>query len=485
MLVAIRQLKQKYASLSQPVRAGLWYTVCNVLNKGISLLSTPIFTRIMTEEQYGTFAIFQSWYNILLIFTSLNMFLGSYEKGLLLYRDDVDGFTSSLLSLVTTITAGFALVYAVAVPFWTKVFELSPPLMIAMFVELFSMPALEFWTVRQKFEFRYRNFVIVSLLMNLLCLGTAVVAVMLTDSKVEARVFSDVGAKLLFAGSLFVMLMVRGKKFFDCKYWRYALAFNLPLIPHYLSNYVLNQSDRLMIGQMVGNAQAGFYSVAYTIATVVLLISTAVNGALTPYLFRRLEEKDTAGVKGNTAPLILLMTVLCVLTMTFAPEVIFLFAGQKYMDAIYVIPPVAASVFFIFLYSLFSSVEYFYQRTRGIAIATTVSALLNIALNYVGIKWFGYHAAGYTTLICYIGLAFCHYLFYRRIVREELADCPPLYDVRLILVSGGIMVGVTVLMAMTYRIIAVRYALVAVVVIAAIIKRRPLIAALKRLKNKE
>ena len=115
--MAIRQLKQKYASLSQPVRAGLWYTVCNVLNKGISLLSTPIFTRIMTEEQYGTFAIFQSWYNILLIFTSLNMFLGSYEKGLLLYRDDVDGFTSSLLSLVTTITAGFALVYAVAVPF--------------------------------------------------------------------------------------------------------------------------------------------------------------------------------------------------------------------------------------------------------------------------------------------------------------------------------------------------------------------------------
>lgn len=483
--MSIQQLKQKYASLSAPVRAGLWYTVCNVLNKGIALLSTPIFTRIMTEEQYGTFAIFQSWYNILLIFTSMNIFLNGFEKGLLLYRDDADGFTSSQLSLVTTITAGFALIYAVSVPFWTKVFELSPPLMIAMFVELFSMPALEFWAARQRFEFRYRNFVIVSLLMNLLCLGTAVVAVMLTDSKLEARVFSDVASKLLFSGSLFVLLMVRGKKFFDRKYWRFALVFNLPLIPHYLSTYVLNQSDRLMIGRMVGNSQAAFYSVAYTIANVVMLVATAILSSLTPYLFRRLEARNTAGIKGSMMPILLLMGALCLLTMTFAPEVIYLFAGQKYMDAIYVIPPVSASVFFIFLYSLFGIVGYYYQKTNYVAAATTVSAVLNIILNYFGIKWFGYHAAGYTTLICYIGMALLYYVFYRKIVRQELADCPPMYDVRLILAAGIVMVGVTVLMAMTYRYFYIRYSLIVLLVIVAIVKRRPLIAAIKRLKNKE
>ena len=48
----------KYENISVPIKAAFWYTICNFINKGISLLATPIFTRIMTEEQYGTFSIF-------------------------------------------------------------------------------------------------------------------------------------------------------------------------------------------------------------------------------------------------------------------------------------------------------------------------------------------------------------------------------------------------------------------------------------------
>ena len=73
-------LRKKYKQMSIPVKASLWYTICNVINKSIALLSTPIFTRILTEEQYGTFTIFQSWFSILIIFTSLNVFLGGYQK---------------------------------------------------------------------------------------------------------------------------------------------------------------------------------------------------------------------------------------------------------------------------------------------------------------------------------------------------------------------------------------------------------------------
>ena len=74
----ITTIKEKYGALSLPVKASLWYTVCNVINKGLALLSTPIFTRIMTEEQYGTFSVFQSWYSILIIWKAEN----DYRKGL-------------------------------------------------------------------------------------------------------------------------------------------------------------------------------------------------------------------------------------------------------------------------------------------------------------------------------------------------------------------------------------------------------------------
>ena len=129
-----KKLKLKYNLLSKPAKASIWYAICNVINKGIALFSTPIFTRLLTEDEYGTFTIFQSWYSILLIFSSLNVFLAGYTKGLLLFKDRKEQFTSSLLSLTTLLTCCFGLIYLMFVDFWTNLFELSPFLMIVIIV---------------------------------------------------------------------------------------------------------------------------------------------------------------------------------------------------------------------------------------------------------------------------------------------------------------------------------------------------------------
>ena len=295
----MHKLINKYKEMSTPMKAALWYIICNFINKGISLLSTPIFTRIMTEEQYGTFSIFQSWFNILIIFTSLNIYLSSYTKGLIVYEKEQKKFTSSMLSLTTFITLIFFVVYIFNIDFWTKIFELSPDLMFAMFLELLFMPALEFWMAKERFDYNYRKVIAVSICMNIMCLGLSIVAVVNTQNKIEARVFSDVFSKILFASVFFVIILLQGKKIFDKNYWKYALKFNIPLLPHYLSNYILNQSDRIMIGKMVGKVQAAYYSVAYTISTVMFLLVTAINNALTPYIYKTIKANEVEKIKSK------------------------------------------------------------------------------------------------------------------------------------------------------------------------------------------
>ena len=466
----VMQLQNKYNKMPLPVKASLWYTICNVLNKGIALISTPIFTRILTEEQYGTFAIFQSWFSILIIFTSLNVFLGGYQKGLLLYKDDVKKFTSSQLGLTTTITIIFFIVYILNINFWNKIFDLPANLMIAMFIELLLMPALELWSSQQVFNYKYKKYVLLSLMMTIVSLGSGVIAVVYSSLKLEARVYTDVLSKALFAGALFILIFKSGKCFFSKQYWKYALLFNLPLIPHYLSNYVLNQSDRVMIGRMVGNTQAAYYSVAYTISTMMVLITGAIINSLTPYTYKALEKNDEYSIKCVTKPIVVAVAGLSFVTMAFAPEVIRIFGGEKYLDAIYVIPPIAASVFFIFLYSLFSNIEYYFQKTRFIAFATCISAIVNLILNFIFIKIYGYYAAGYTTLVCYICLAVLHYIFYRKVLKEENIK-NNVYDIKMIcLMSFIVIIGMTVF-AVTYRYIFIRYAILASILIITLIFR--------------
>lgn len=486
----MNKLLNKYNKISEPVKASIWYTICNVINKGIALLSTPIFTRVMTEEQYGTFTIFQSWYSIIFIFTSLNIFLSGYQKGLLLFENDRKAFTSSQLGLTTTITLFFGIIYLIKPNLWTTLFELPPILMFAMFLELLCMPALEFWAAKERFDFKYKKYVVVSIAMTILSLGGGVIAVINTDYKVEARVYTDVISKVIFAGILFFILMLNGKKIYSKKYWKYALTFNIPLIPHYLSNYVLSQSDRVMIGKMVGNDKAALYSVAYTISTMMILIVSAVNSSLTPVIYKKLDEYENTKINCNilrrqiinvTTPICMLIAVLCLVTMLFAPEVILIFAGKRYIEAVYVIPPVSLSVYFIFLYSMFSNVEYYYQKTKLISIATFISAVLNLVLNAIFIKLFGFCAAGYTTLVSYICLAIMHFIFYSVIIKNNKMKY--VFDIRTILIISVFLVFIMILITMTYKDMLIRYGFVFLIMLLCFWKKNRIIEIIIKMKG--
>lgn len=473
------KILEKYKGMSLPVKAALWYTICNFLNKGIALLTMPIFTRLLTEEQYGIYSIYQSWTNILIIFSSLNIFMSSYIKGLIKYKDDQENFTTSQIGLILMITMLIGTICFFNINLVEKILNIPKLLIFGMFIELLSMPILELWLARERFDYKYKSIIFVTIGLNILSILVSIITIVLTNYKIEAKVFSNAFIRFIFIMPLFYFFIKKSKKFFDWNYWKYALVFNLPLIPHYLSNFVLTQSDRIMIGRYVGNSEAAFYSIAYTISTVLVLLITATNNALTPYIYKSLEKKEIEGIKKNTNQIIIIMAVLVLIVMIFAPEIIYVFAGKNYMDAIYVIPPITASVFFIYIYSLFSNVEYYYQRTFLIAMATSICAVLNIVLNYFFINKFGYYAAGYTTLICYLFLSLFHFCAYKIVLRKEMPNVKNLYDIKLIVSISIFILVYMFFMLLTYRYILLKYLLFIVIVIFAILFRKVIINVVK------
>lgn len=476
-------LKNRYKCMSVTMKASLWYTFCNVISKGLALLTTPVFTRLLTEDDYGTFALFQSWKAIILIFTSLNIFMAGYSKGLLLYKGKEDEYTTSSLIQTTFITLLFLFVYLLGIKWWTRLLDIEPHLVVAMFFELLLMPAFEFWSSRKRFEYKYSQFVCVTLSMSILSLLSGVLAVILSKYKLEARVYTDVGSKLIFAGVIYILLLSKNRCFFSKEYWMYNFRFNVPLLPHYLSNYALNQLDRLMIGKMVGKAEVGYYSVAYSISMMMNLVTLAINNALTPFIYQSIDKEAVKSIKNKTSPIFFLIAGMCVLTMAFAPEIILIFGGKEYMDAVYVIPPIAASVFFIFVYAMFSTVEYYYQKTGWIAIATTVSACLNAILNLIFIKLFGYYAAGYTTLICYICLALAHYILYKKVIKENFSGIDSFYDEKNIFITSIVVILSMLLMIACYSSFVIRYSIVLLIVLIVIVKRDMIKGILLNLKK--
>ena len=109
----VHKLLARYRSLQAPVKASMWFLICGFLQKGISMLTTPIFTRIMTDAQYGRFSVYNSWLGIVQIIVSLNLAAGVYTRGLVKNEADQDRFSSAMLGLSTTCILIWTAIYAI------------------------------------------------------------------------------------------------------------------------------------------------------------------------------------------------------------------------------------------------------------------------------------------------------------------------------------------------------------------------------------
>lgn len=479
----MQKLLRSYKQMSVQVKAAIWFTLCSVLQKGISFITVPIFTRLLTSEEYGIYSLYISWLQILTIITSLYLYQGVFNNGMTKFDDDRDTYISSMQGLTLTITAGVFAVYLVGQKMWCELLALTPIYMILMFVEMAVTPALRFWSGKQRFEFRYKQLVALTLAKSIANPVLGLIMVWLAQEKALARVASVVITEVVFCGFIMVRQFTNGRCFYHRTYWKYALGLAIPLLPHYLSGMILSQGDRIMIAQMVGKPEVAFYSVAYSIGMLVHIFTDAIANSFTPWMYQKFKTNNHEGIKRNVNYMLLIVGTIAVGLMMASPEMVMLFGSKEYVKAAYVIPPVAASVYFIFLYHLFAVPQFYYEKTKFLPISSFVAAVVNVALNYFFIDLFGYMAAGYTTLMCYVLYGIGHYLASKRILRSFM-DIRMLYDIKFIFTLSLTIIVISIGCNFLFDYWYIRYMLIAMIGIVVLIKKQEILDLLIGIRKK-
>ena len=476
----LQKVLGKYKILPVQIRASVWFLVASFLQRGISAITTPIFTRLLTTDEFGQYNVFNSWLGIISIIVSLYLYGGFYITGLVQHVDKRAQFSSSMLGLTTTLTASWTAIYLLFRPFWNHLFTLTTVQMLAMLLMIWSTAIFQFWAVEQRIDLKYKRLILLTLIASFFKPFLGIILVLLSEDKVTARILGLALVEMIAYTGCFIAQMRRGKRFYVKEYWKEALLFAIPVIPHYLSTMVLSGADRIMIKNLVDDSAAGIYSLAYSISLMMTLFNSALSQTIDPWIYAQIKEKKIGQLKRVAYPVFLFIAIVNSLVIVFAPEIISIFAPPSYYEAIWVIPPVSMSVFFMFMFNFFSPFEFYYKKKRFIAIATCTGAVLNIILNFFFIQLFGYVAAGYTTLFCYIVYAISHYLFMRKICKEELEAKAPDDSKILIAMSIGF-IGLGFAMMFTYNHPIVRYGIIIVILFALIACRRKLICVGKEI----
>lgn len=475
---------KKFKQIPAPVKAAFFYTICSFVQKGIALLTTPIFTRILSTEQYGVYSVYQSWYGIVIIFCTLYVNAGAFSTGAIKYEDDRNSFVSSLQGLTTTITLLCFAIYYIFRGYFNQITELSTLLTCAMFIEILFVSAYLLWAEERRFEYKYKSLIVVTIFIAIANPVLGIAAVLSTSYKAEARILSMVLIQVIVGAILYLYNLKKGKKFFSKTYWKFALTFSIPLVPHYLSETILQQADRIMINKLVGTHEAAIYSVAYTISMLMLYIANAIHQSLTPYIYTSIKKKQYGTIAPIVNTTLLIMGAGCICVSAFGPEIIKFFATEEYYSAIYIIPAVSCAVFFMFVYNIYCKIEMYYEKTKVIMYASGFVAILNIVTNYIFIKMYGFIAAGYTTLFCYVVFSFIHYITYEKVIAEKQI-ASDIYDNRFVLIISIIVLCLSIFMAFIYDYDIIRYVIFGAVVVFLWLKRKVLFDNLKLMKSQK
>ncbi|MBQ6197300.1 MAG: oligosaccharide flippase family protein [Lachnospiraceae bacterium] len=475
----VSSIKKKYYSLPIQVKASFWFLICSFMQKGISSITTPIFTRLLTTEEYGNYNAFSSWLSVITIFVSLHLYSGVYTSGLVKFKEERKVFSSSLQGLSLLLTICWTIIYLMFRSFWNSLFNLTTIQMLAMLVMIWASSAFNFWAAAQRVEYKYKALVIVTIIVSLLKPSLGVLFVINSEDKVTARILGLLLAELIGYTGLFISQMKEGKVFFSNKFWKYSLLFNLPLVPHYLSQTILNSADRIMIRDMVGAGQAGIYSLAYSVSQIMTIFNSSLTGAVSPWMYQKIKEKKIQAIANISYLTLSIIAIVNLLLICLAPEIIAIFAPPKYHEAIWVIPPVAMSVFFIFMYDYFARFELYYEKTTFMMLASVLGACLNVVLNYYFIQAFGYIAAGYTTLICYIFYVIAHYCMMRRIC-NKYHNGEKAFELKYLILISVAFICCGFLLMLTYQHMYLRYSLVFIFLVMCIIKKELIKKQIKR-----
>lgn len=460
-----KKLITKYKESNVVFKASVWFVIVSILDSAISILTQPIVNRILTVEQVGIYNVYNTWATIITIVATFNLFCGVFEVFLVDHKEDRDQVRGSLCVLSTLFTIGFfAIVFIFIKPLSTWL-GLKPIYFVLMFVFILAQEIIQFYIVQLRFAYRYIAFTLFVVTLFLFkSVLTILLAYFVTSDRVFGRIIGLIIPMVIAAVVLFI-LMLRKTSFKQItKYWKKAIIFNLPLIPHYLSSVLLASSDKVMIQQLVGEFSVGIYSVVYSFSSLSLLFFTAINNSYTPWAYTTLKEKRYKELNQTTDIIVFLSIVFCGLLMLMAPEGVYILGGEEYLIALPIVPILICGTFFSSFYFIYANIEFLNKKTQFVFPITLVGTLLNIGLNWLLIPKLGYEIAAYTTLIGYAFIAVAHYVVSRIIAKEKVFDIK--ITCLLLLALGGMTVGSIFIYKVAFWI---RYILVALFLVLFIV----------------
>ena len=177
--------------------------------------------------------------------------------------------------------------------------------------------------------------------------------------------------------------------------------------------------DVLLVGFLAGDKEVGFYTAATKLNKIVIPVIGSLATVLIPGISRSIANRDSDAlhqlIDRSFAFICLLGIPVSAGLLIFAPELILVFAGPEYAEAIPAMQITASLAFFVGLGSLFGLQLLIPGGFRQqYLIATLVGVFISLTLNFLLIGPYGHSGAAVAMMVTEIAVSLVCWIFVRK-----------------------------------------------------------------------
>lgn len=386
------------------------YLPAQVIPAFIAFVTIPIVTRLLEPAAYGdyrlvlatvgAFGAAGSW-----LASSIYRFYPEQE-----INDNVGGFRATVGRLLTLNTVIFALVWLIGLAvLWSFV---RGDLVVFFLLGLVLMVANQMWSVRNAEARALREvtwYSLGSILNKAVTLGGGVALVIVFEL--------DVGGMLLgnIAGTVLLLPLIAGvvrrrlpvsRGTADRHLGGVMLRYGYPVAFTALATWMLQLSDRYIIGAFRGTAEVGLYTAAYGISeqsmAVILLMFMLPFAVLGSRVWERDGREAAADFVSSSARSYFLLAIPAWVGLSvLATPLMTVMTPAPYREAAVIVPLVAGAQLLNGAYYWFYAGSTFTKQTGSMAVALFWGVGVNLVLNLLLVGTYGYQIAAVTTFISY------------------------------------------------------------------------------------
>lgn len=391
------------------LRDSVIYSASTALARGVQIILIPVYTRLLGPAEFGVVdmvAVFGALVNLtvaLEISQGVARYLADAQK-----ESDRRSYASTGVIFSVGAYGTFALVsVTLATPLATLLFG-SDQWASALRIGIAALAINGLFTLLQDL-LRWRlapgAYLLASMAYTLGNVGVGIYLVGFAGAGVAGVLWGQVAGAIAGAAVAWSRMESFIAVSFDFVRLKEMLGYSGPLVLSGIAVFASQFIDRIAVRELLGIDSLGIYGVAARFASMLGLVTVALQAALTPLVYQRYRDPGT--------PLELARIFRCYCAVMvpalgalalFSPEIIAAFSGPSYRAAKDILPVLAVASLLTTLY-IFAPGSFLEKRTGVVAGINLTAAGLNLVLNLILVPTLGIRGAALATC-CAAAVAF-------------------------------------------------------------------------------